>query len=370
MGVPPTTRFCGTCTSGMLFFPFLLCALLVALQDVYSGMRMTLTSIGSTNFESDAPLLASDNVAAAIEEHPDPVKEPSPWTLKDASLLANNTNNGVKKAPIRRLGDAISGIGHPYPASKEPLPLNLHKHFSFDCGALINVSTYMHPATYGLLHLIHGYDERPNVWNRIGHAKYQGSIEKGIEFLGRTQTCLYYTLERFWVLARELGITRWAAHGGTAMGATCHNSMDPWDDDIDITLGSCETLQNIFSDTKYQNYPQLEGRGWEGRRIDDDFILIRKINPGGCTKKNPECWYKLKSLMEKKKMPSAELSGVDIMCFDESISHPERGPMARSGFRDYRTSQMIQRLHCDLTTVQYKDSSSHCVIPPSSSALL
>ena len=52
----------------------------------------------------------------------------------------------------------------------------------------------------------------------------------------KLQVCLYESLDIFRRLAKEHGITRWAAHAGSLIGSKCYSSMNPWDDDVDVTV--------------------------------------------------------------------------------------------------------------------------------------
>jgi hypothetical protein len=212
----------------------------------------------------------------------------------------------------------------------EPSVININQ---LKCGESIPddaISAFLPP----LFEMVYGYTKGRR--NYMGHVSYMGSMKDGIKRLIHMQVCSYTLLDKFWDLAAEYNITRWSAHGGSLMGAMCHRSINPWDDDIDITISSCEPLEQIFANATSvaEKYPdmgvaQYTAAGWEGRLIDDDYILIR--GPGKRPKSN---WFKLKSVRQILKYPTRDLGGMDIMCFDERISLSERGAMKSSGFRD------------------------------------
>jgi len=55
------------------------------------------------------------------------------------------------------------------------------------------------------------------------------------------------TLDRWSKLAADVGIDRWAAHGGSIISAKCFQSINPWDDDIDVSIPSCGKLDSIWA---------------------------------------------------------------------------------------------------------------------------
>ena len=220
-------------------------------------------------------------------------------------------------------------------------PQNMHKGYGFECGKDVDM-TRVPQASYALFEMMYGY--KAGKLNGMGHRGYRGPMEKGLHLLTKYQVCNYAAIERFRALAVQYNMTRWSAHGGSLMAARCHRSINPWDDDIDITVSSCEGLEKIFAQggNITARYPEIEQRrhtaqGWVGRLVDSDWILIR--GPKG----HQNAWFKLKSVVQTKSsdISTSDLAGTDIMCFDHFISKDEKAVMKRTGFEDYCTSRVL-----------------------------
>ena len=192
------------------------------------------------------------------------------------------------------------------------------------------------------------------------------SGDSDLQFILRKQTCLYDILTRWNQLATDLGIVRWAAHGGSAMGAKCYGGINPWDDDIDITVLDCEdTLDKLWKNGEKNissRYPTLDpashsmnkkGVLWEGRLIptaDGEVILSRGSR---CCS-----WYKLMTVEEAfLKEPGRHIQGIDLECMSRETSRRERQPRKVSNWTGYMKS------NSELYTVPFGPTTIQVVEP-------
>lgn len=220
-------------------------------------------------------------------------------------------------------------------------PLNLHLQYPLECGDHLNEShfneTVVHPSLAGFIDL--ALKRQHNYW-WTGHRPLYGTSQQAAKQLARVQSCLYLTLDYFWLLAKEHRIKRWAAHGGTAMATYCHHSANPWDDDIDITVADCGPLNKIYDNAGNvsEQYPDIpvsqiyREKTFRGRLLDQDWIIFQGDI---LTSRRQNNWYKLKPVSMTLSMPTGDLSGIDIMCFDLGVSRDEIGVMNSSGFHAY-----------------------------------
>lgn len=223
-------------------------------------------------------------------------------------------------------------------------PMNIHSKFHPTCSGETEANYPHHTdidfqrVLTAFYDMVFGYDPRARV-HQMGHFSHQGPAKVGLKQLERVQHCQYYVLEQFWKLAKKYNITRWSAHGGTALAAVCHRSINPWDDDIDITVSSCGALNQIW-DMSNPNisrvYPDLDpiqygsNQPFDARLLDSDWILM-KGNWGDRVN-----WFKLKSIVQSQiGMTGKELSGMDIQCIDAGVSKWEKGPQKQSGYWEY-----------------------------------
>lgn len=242
---------------------------------------------------------------------------------------------------------------------------NMHAKLPKGCDAPLDAPSMIHPASYSLYDIMNGprtveflTDEDnllPNSTKDFfnttmrhikGHSNFKGTLREGVHHLAKLQTCLYESLERFNRLAQEYNMTRWSAHGGSAMSAVCSHSMNLWDDDIDVTVSSCEQMNYIYD----INHDHVDSaKGFVGKLIpgDDKWLLYKKKFPHSYR-------FKLKPVSQFIDMRNNDdVSGLDIMCFDEGITANEVQALKESGFRDYlRGDEPLQTLAFGTTSIQ------------------
>jgi len=156
-----------------------------------------------------------------------------------------------------------------------------------------------------------------------------------LQDLYRIQVCLYATLDAFKTLVNQYNITRWALHAGSLIGAHCYSSINPWDDDVDITVSqqSATAMQSMWNaaEPTTQHYHDTN---WDQRYLLSRTFLLYKSRLG------EREWYKLVATAQKVKMPSAVgLVGIDI----HSNNPAEWAYQRDSGFAAYLNSR--QPLH-------------------------
>lgn len=291
----------------------------IELKLAFNALQDTATLQDSNEHYDDDNMTIADEQTAADSDGEEEKEDLEEKVAKEKKTNVNNHNDDDKKNKKK----VKSSISHK----------NLHQALgNFTCGDSIT-NDAISPVIPALLEMVYGFN--PGAYNGVGHIRYSGSILDGAKRLLFLQICSYTLLNRFWELAEKFNIDRWSVHGGGVMGAICHNAINPWDDDIDITVSSCEKLEEIFAlgTNVTEKYPEMKVRqhtaaGWEGRLIDDDYILIR--GPSNYAKGN---WFKLKSVAQIRKKPTRDLGGMDIQCFDERISFYEKRIMESSGYR-------------------------------------
>jgi hypothetical protein len=114
---------------------------------------------------------------------------------------------------------------------------NMHENFPLECG---QQPDWLHPAIKNTVDLVHNglAPEQQRKGFAFGHGNH-GSGVFSLTHLVDEQVCMYDVLEKWAELSVKLNISRWTAHGGAAISAKCHAAMNPWDDDIDLTVGDC-----------------------------------------------------------------------------------------------------------------------------------
>ncbi|KAL3914621.1 MAG: hypothetical protein SGARI_000028 [Bacillariaceae sp.] len=130
------------------------------------------------------------------------------------------------------------------------------------------------------------------------------------------------------------------------MGAWCHSSINPWDDDIDVTAHSCAPLYELLENGKDVSdvYPELaplnNRKLWKPKLIDDG-------SKQWMIAKGPRDWphFKLKSVAQQMNEPMEEdFRGLDIMCFEDVLTQNEKIAMNQSGFREYRDENPLEEV--------------------------
>lgn len=166
------------------------------------------------------------------------------------------------------------------------------------------------------------------------HIIQYGSLDEKLEKLIKLQVCMYSSLDRWTKLAKEHNLARWAAIAGSMIGVKCYQSINPWDDDIDIMVLDCEKVDAIHA--KATPIPSLSHtRGdwtYEAKSLDEDWIISKFYS----TKQH---WYKLKSKAQLTVVPTVDTSGIDILCL-HTKSPTESEPMRSSKYTEYCTCEV------------------------------
>ena len=272
----------------------------------------------------DITIFAPTPTAAAVVKK-NTLKVDSDNVSVSAYIVAATYSSTATEANVTTADDSSS------------LPINLHSNFLLDLASIASlnkdrVSKQVDPSIFGQFEMVHGYSKGQR--NGVGHRMYAGPMINGVDILTKLQSYNYAALDRFWELLQDNKNMRFSAHGGTLMGSACHGSINPWDDDIDITVNNCTVLEEVFNKSPLatDTFPDMSqnqhtAAGWIGRAIDKEWILIKG------PRSHP--WYKLKSITQINDIPNPDLSGMDIMCFGNGISRPERTPMKKSGYQEY-----------------------------------
>jgi len=212
------------------------------------------------------------------------------------------------------------------------------------------------------------WNNPPNVpehdirYNQRGHKDFKDINDEGINYLLKKQSCIYDALTRWNKLSKDLGISRWAAHGGSAMGAKCYGGMNPWDDDIDITVLDCKALDDLWENGEANitsRYPTLDENShsmnnsaaiWDSRLIADGQLILTKGSR--CCR-----WYKLMTVQEAFNWePGENIGGMDIECMSRHTSSREKSTMKESKFTSYMNSdQELHTVPFGSTTIQVMD---------------
>ena len=220
-------------------------------------------------------------------------------------------------------------------------PFNAHKDYSMTCSGEKGIDDVdvkaIHPVTFPLFEMVHGYSEAAE-FNMFGKTQYKGPMVNGVKRLKKEQTCLYSALHRWWDLADEFNITRWAAHGESAMSVSCHRSINPWDNSIEITVDQCDDLRslweqggNISARYPFMDKSQYVKGPWKGTLLDENWIILKP------SRESQLNGFKLKSVSQSfAQLTDKEVGGLDILCLDD-IVNDEIKVMESSGYHYHCT---------------------------------
>eukprot|EP00578_Thalassiosira_sp_NH16_P023314 CAMPEP_0181094898 /NCGR_PEP_ID=MMETSP1071-20121207/10236_1 /TAXON_ID=35127 /ORGANISM="Thalassiosira sp., Strain NH16" /LENGTH=632 /DNA_ID=CAMNT_0023177253 /DNA_START=98 /DNA_END=1993 /DNA_ORIENTATION=+ len=256
---------------------------------------------------------------------------------------------------MNRLDWPIESTNDIYESSRAATngPKNMHAAFPTSCDADFNASGMIPLYSYQLYDILNGphkvneadTESLPTNFSNIviskanGHSKFkEGTLRESVYDLARLQTCLYESIHRFTQLAKEHGIVRWAAHGGSAMSALCSHSMNLWDDDIDVTIDSCVEINHLYDGVHDVFHSQ---NGFIGKLLpgDDYWLLYKKQFPRAYR-------FKLKPRSQFNIVPDND----DV---SNGITANEVNALKKSGFREYlKGDGPLQTLPFGPTTIQ------------------
>lgn len=146
------------------------------------------------------------------------------------------------------------------------------------------------------------------------------------EYLYKIQVCQYDALNIFWKIATRYQITRWMSIAGTVIGTRCFSSMNPWDDDIDITIAKKDrdkfyTFWNSLAPTKDFYHDQ----NWVQRYMKGNEYVVYKYQYRD--------WFKIRYARIHEQIPKlSDLSGIDVFIEDTKTAEMEK---KLSGYTDY-----------------------------------
>lgn len=195
-------------------------------------------------------------------------------------------------------------------------------------------------------------------YNPVSHSK--GDVQT----LLLKQSCLYDILVSWNQLTTDLRISRWVVHGGSSIGAKCYGGLNPWDDDIDITVLDCQALDELWNNGERNitsRYPNLDERSYSMRNkgaIWDARLIATAAGEMILTRGEICCnWYKLISVPEAFRWKPGDLiGGMDVECMNRQLSRREKSTQRKSGWTEYLKG--VDELHTVAygpTTIQIMD---------------
>ena len=241
----------------------------------------------------------------------------------------------------------------PFINIEKPQFPNIHAHYPLDdrtCTSESALHVPMHPALSNFLDLTqHNLEQEAEFKHDYTKANHDYGNRLNPQKLVQIQACLYNTLFQWRQFAAAHNMTNWAACGGSAVTAKCFGAMNYWDDDIDITLDDCTTLDELWQKGKdvAQVYPHIRKEEYH-REASNQVFEGRLVTPNLILLKGSICchWFKLKTISqcESRLRPEPEdISGIDIECMRPAhlATTLKAEPEAKvaSGWQDYDFSQ-------------------------------
>lgn len=106
----------------------------------------------------------------------------------------------------------------------------------------------------------------PRGWHELQYTRVQLNV---------MQACAYSAHERWLRLASQLNIQKWSLQAGSLAGQVCYESMNAWEDDIDIVVfgDECNKLEKFF-ETLPSPPQELDAR-YQCKTMDSEFELFR-----------------------------------------------------------------------------------------------
>jgi hypothetical protein len=169
---------------------------------------------------------------------------------------------------------------------------------------------------------------------RTDHKNEKGQAET-IEIV-KAQVCQYAFLNRFAQVARAWNIT-WSLVAGSMVSARCFNSMNPWDDDIDVMVApaDCAKLHALWEaarETQGKDQSFFSRPDWNHRIYEDLAIYARDPNVHRSKLQDGACFFKFRLANASGTVPISEigdLGGMDVVC---TGCAGETGLQTESGF--------------------------------------
>lgn len=149
-----------------------------------------------------------------------------------------------------------------------------------------------------------GFGDRQGIVTRL-HSNKIPMLRHGTpqHMLQYAQAQQYRTLRRFVKVAAKNSWTNWTLSAGSLAGFRCYGAMNAWDDDIDIVVGDCSALHDLFEQgiAGGPSYPP-----WQGVFVQSQNVLLYKHEwPSGY-------FFKLK--LPNTTIRQKRLGGIDISC--------------------------------------------------------